>query len=152
MESRGVLLKMLKEFSCIYFVKEHGTIFKFVDVDFLDRGADEFLAAVFGCLPNTIVFSASLVDGFGFFQFYHRCVFGDFVVPQAKAFQDRKNNSIVVCLIGCVRLDNSDDMVDTIRSVVGNGLKYVEELFFQGKKVVIIWLANNGRLGVKSIL
>jgi hypothetical protein len=59
---------MLKEFLCIYLVKEGGTIFKFVDVDFFDRGADEFLAAVFGCLPNTIVFSMSLVDGFGFFS------------------------------------------------------------------------------------
>jgi hypothetical protein len=81
MESRGVLLKMLKEFLCIYLVKVCGTIFKFVDVDFFDRGADEFLAAVFGCLPNTIVFSASLVGGFGFFQFYHRCIFGNFVIP-----------------------------------------------------------------------
>jgi hypothetical protein len=152
MESRGVLLKMLEEFSCIYLVKERGTIFKFVDVDFFDRGADEFLAAIFGCLLNTIVFSASLVDGFGFFQFYHRRVFGNFVVPQAKVFWDRKCNSIVVCLIGCVGLDNPDNMVDTIRSVVGNGLKYVEELFFQGKKVVVVWLANVGRLGVESIL
>jgi hypothetical protein len=74
MESCGVLLEMLEEFSCIYLVKECGTIFKFVDVDFFDRGADEFLAAIFGCLPNTLVFSVSLVDGFGFFQFYHRCV------------------------------------------------------------------------------
>ena len=59
---------------------------------------------------------------------------------------------VVVCLIGCVRLDNADNMVDTIRSVVGNGLKYVEELFFQGKKVVVVWLADDGRLGVESIL
>jgi hypothetical protein len=43
-------------------------------------------------------------------------------------------------------------MVDTIRSVLGNGLKYVEELFFQGKKVVVVWLANDGWLGVESIL
>jgi hypothetical protein len=151
MKSRGVLLKMLEEFSCIYLVKERSTIFKFVDVDFFDRGADEVLAAIFGCLSNTIVFSASLVDGFGFFQFYHRRVFGNFVVPQAKAFWDRKCNSIVVCLIGCV-VDNANDMVDTIRSVVGNGLKYVEELFIQGKKVIVVWLANDGWLGVMSIL
>ncbi len=152
MESRGALLKMLEEFSCIYLVKKRGTIFKFVDVDFFNRGADEFLAAIFGCLPNTIVFSASLVDGFSFFQFYHCPVFSDFVIPQAKAFWDRKYNSVVVCLIGCVGLDNADNMVDTIRSVVGNGLKYVKELFFQGKKVVVVWLADDGRLGVKSIL
>jgi hypothetical protein len=59
---------------------------------------------------------------------------------------------VVVCLIGCVGLDNADDMVDTIHSVVGNGLKYVEELLFQGKKVVAVWLADDGRLGVESIL
>jgi hypothetical protein len=43
-------------------------------------------------------------------------------------------------------------MVDTIRSVIGNGLKYVKELFLQGKKAVDIWLADDGRLGVESIL
>ena len=36
----------------------------------------------------------------------------------------------MVGLIGCVGLDNANGMVDTIRSVIGNGLKYVEELFF----------------------
>jgi hypothetical protein len=152
MESPGVLLEMLEEFLCIYLVKERGTIFKLVDVDFFDRGADEFLAAIFDCLPNTIVFSVSLVDGFGFFQFYQRCIFGNFVVPQAKVLWDRKCNSVVVCFISCVGLDNADDMVDTICSVVGNGLKYVEELFFQSKKVVVVWLADDGQLGVKSIL
>jgi len=30
-------------------------------------------------------------------------------------------------------------------------LKYVEELFFQRKKVIIVWLANDGWLGVESI-
>ena len=64
--------------------------FLFIAVDLFDRGADEFLAAVFGCFPNTIVFSTSLVDGFGFFQFYHHHVFGDLVIPQAKALRDRK--------------------------------------------------------------
>jgi hypothetical protein len=43
-------------------------------------------------------------------------------------------------------------MVDTIHSVVGNGLKYIKDLLFQGKKVIIVWLANDGWLGVKSIL
>jgi hypothetical protein len=58
----------------------------------------------------------------------------------------------VVSLIGCVGLDDSDNMVDSIRSVVGNGLEYVEELLFQRKKVIIVWLANDGWLSVKSIL
>ena len=43
-------------------------------------------------------------------------------------------------------------MVDTIRSVVENGLKYIEELFFQGEKVIVVWLADDGQLGVESIL
>ena len=92
MESRGVLFEMLKEVSCIHFVKKCGAILEFIDVDFFDHDACEFLAAIFGCLPNTIVSSASLVDGFGFFQCFHRCVFGfgDLVVPQAKALWDRK--------------------------------------------------------------
>ncbi len=49
----------------------------------------------------------------------------------------------MVGLIGCVGLDDANDMVDAIRFVlVGNGLKYIEELLFQGKEVVIVWLAN----------
>ena len=43
-------------------------------------------------------------------------------------------------------------MVDTACSVIGEGLEYIKELLFQGKKVVGIWLANDGRLGVKSTL
>jgi hypothetical protein len=66
--------------------------------------------------------------------------------------RDRKCVSVVVSLIGCVGLDDSDDMVDSIRSVIGDGLKYVKEILLQRKKVIIVWLANDGRLGVKSIL
>ncbi len=46
---------------------------------------------------------------------------------------------------------NTYDMVNTVYSVVGNGLENVEELLFQGEEVVVVWLANNGRLGVESI-
>ena len=74
---------------CKHLVEECGTILQFFDVDFFDRGADEFLAAVFGCL-NTLVFGASLVDGFGLLHFYHRCIFGDLVIPQAKVLRDGK--------------------------------------------------------------
>ena len=35
-------------------------------------------------------------------------------------------------------MDNANKMVDTIRSVKGNGLEYVEELFFQGKEVIVV--------------
>ncbi len=121
-----------------------GTILEFVDVDFFNCSTDEFLAAIFGCFPKAIVFSTSLVHGFGFFQFHHHCIFVDFVVPQAKPLRDRKCVSIVVSLISCVGLDDSDDMVDTIRSVVGNGLKYIKEPLFQGKKIIIVWLAKDG--------
>ncbi len=53
MESRGVLLEMLNKVSCIHFVKKRGAILEFIDVDFFNRSADEFLAAVFGYLLNT---------------------------------------------------------------------------------------------------
>ena len=39
-----------------------------------------------------------------------------------------------------------------INPVIGDGLQNVKELFLQGEKVVIIWLANDGWLGVQSIL
>jgi len=59
---------MLNKVLCSHFVKKRGAILEFIDVDFFNRSADEFLAAVFGYLLNTIVFSASLVDGFCFFN------------------------------------------------------------------------------------
>ena len=43
-------------------------------------------------------------------------------------------------------------MVDTVHSVLGDSLKYIEELLFQGMEVVIVWLANDDRLGVENIL
>jgi hypothetical protein len=43
-------------------------------------------------------------------------------------------------------------MVDSIRYVVGDGLQYVKELFFQRKKVIIVWLADDGRLGDEGVL
>jgi len=138
MEACRVLLEMLEEVSCIHLVEVCGTILEFVDVDFFNHITDRFLATVFGCLPKTIVFSTSLVHGFSFFQFHHSHIFVDLVVPLAKALRDRKCISVVVGLIGCVGLDDSDDMVDSIRSVIGNSLKYVKELLFQRKKVIIV--------------
>jgi hypothetical protein len=38
-------------------------------------------------------------------------------------------------------------MMKPVSPVVGEGLQNVEELFLQGVKVVIIWLADDGRLG-----
>lgn len=57
----------------------------------------------------------------------------------------------MIGLVGCVGLDDANDMMDAIYSVIGNGLKYIKELLFQGKEGVVIWLANKGRLGVESI-
>ena len=71
-------------------VEECGAIIEFSDVDFFDCGVDELLATVFGSLPNTIVFSASLVDGLGLLHFYHCCFCGNLVIPQAKALRDGK--------------------------------------------------------------
>jgi len=68
MESRGVLLEKLNKVSCIHFVKKRGAIIEFIDVDFFNHSADDFLAAVFGYLLNIIVFSASLVVGSCFFN------------------------------------------------------------------------------------
>ncbi len=48
--------------------------------------------------------------------------------------------------------NNPDNMMKSISSVIGDGLQDVKELFLQSKKVVTIWLANDGRLGVQSIL
>ncbi len=152
MEACRVLFEMLKEVPCVHLVEECGTILEFVDVNFFNRSTNEFLATVFGCLPKTIVFSTSLVHGFGFFQFHHSPIFVDLVVPQAEALRDRKCVSVVVGLIGCLGLDDSNDMVDSIRSVIGDGLKYVKELLFQRKKVIIVWLAKDGQLSVESIL
>jgi hypothetical protein len=152
MEACRVLFEMLKEVLCVHLVKERGTVLELVDVNFFHRSTDEFLAAVFGRFPKTMVLSTSLVHGFRFFQFHHSHIFVDLVVPQAEALRDRKCVSVVVGLIGCFGLDDSDDMVDSIRSVVGDGLQYAKEHFFQRKKVVIVWLANDGWLGVKSVL
>jgi hypothetical protein len=43
-------------------------------------------------------------------------------------------------------------MMKPISPVIVDGLQNFKELFLQGKKVVIIWLADDGRLGVQSIL
>ena len=68
MESRGVLLEKLNKVSCIHFVKKRGAILEIIDIDFFNRSSDDFLAALFDYLLNIIVFSASLVVGFCFFN------------------------------------------------------------------------------------
>ncbi len=82
-------------------VEEHDAILEFVDVHLLHCRVDEFLAAVLSCLPNFIVFGASFVDGFGLLHFHHCRVFGNLVIPEAKALRDEKcNDNFVVGLAG----------------------------------------------------
>jgi hypothetical protein len=43
-------------------------------------------------------------------------------------------------------------MMKPVSPVLGDGLQNFEELFLHGKMVVMIPIANDGRLGVQSIL
>ncbi len=78
------------------------------------------------------------MDGLGLLHFHHRRVFGNLVIPQAKVLRDGKQHTVVVGLIGCLRLDNAYEMVDTVCSVVDDGLEYIKELRFQGKQFVVV--------------
>ncbi len=153
METRRVLFKVFKEVMRKYFVEEREAILEFVDVHLLHHGADELFAAVLSRFPNSVVFGASFVDGFGLFYFHHCRIFGNLVTPaEAKALRDGKCGTIVVGHVGRLYLNNPYNIMKPVSPVVGDGLQNVEELFLQGKKVVIIWLANDGWLGVQSIL
>ena len=74
--------------------------FEFIDVHFFHCGANELLAAVLSCLPNFIVFGASFVDGLGLLHLDYCCIFGNLVIPEAKAFGDGKCIAFVVCHVG----------------------------------------------------
>ena len=143
---------MFKEVTRKVLVEECGAILEFVDIHLLHCGADELLAAILSYLPNFLVVGASFVDGFGLLCFHHCCVFGDLVIPEAKALRDGKCGTIVVGHVGRLYLNNPYNIMKPVSPVVGDGLQNVEELFLHGKKFVIIWLANDGRLGVQSIL
>ncbi len=91
------------------------------------------------------------MDGFGLFHFHHCHVFGNLVIPEAKA-RDGKCGTVVVGHVGRLCLNNPCNMMKPISPVVGDGLQNVEDLFLQGEKVVIIWLADDGWLGVQSNL
>jgi hypothetical protein len=130
----------------------HGAIFKLVDVHLLHRGADELFEAILSQFPNAVVFGAIFVDGFGLFHFHHCCIFGNLVIPEAKVLWDGKCGTAVVGHVGRLCLNNSKDRKKPISLVLGDGLENIKEPFLQGKEVVIIWLANDGQLGVKSIV
>jgi hypothetical protein len=59
----------------------------------------------------------------------------------------------VVGHVGRLGLNISDNMMKAANPVVGDGLENIEELFLQGEEVIIVRLADDGRLlGVESIL
>ena len=99
-EHSRILLQVFKEVTRIDLVEERGAILEFVDVHLLHCGADELLAAILGCLPNFVVFGVSFVNGFGLLNFHHCCVFGNLVIPEAKASRDGKFGTIVVDHVG----------------------------------------------------
>jgi hypothetical protein len=125
---------------------------EFVDVHLFHCGANELLAAILSYLPDFVVFGVSFVDGLSLLHLDYCHIFGDLVVPEAKAFGNGKCIAFVVCHVGGICLHNPYDMMKSISPVIGDGLQDIKELFLQSKKVVIIWLANDGRLGVLSIL
>jgi hypothetical protein len=103
-------------------------------------------------LPSAVFFGASFVDGLGLLHLDYCCIFCNLVVPEAKAFGNGNCIAFVVCHVGRFRLHNPNNMVKSISPVIRDGLQDVKELFLQSKKVIIIWLADGGRLGVQSIL
>ncbi len=152
LKTSRVLLEVFEEVRRKDLVEECCVILEFVDVHFFHCGTNELLAAILGCLPDFIVFGASFVDGLGLLHLDYCCIFCNLVVPEAKAFGDGKCIAFVVCHVGRFRLYNPYNMMKSISPVIGDGLQDIKELFLQSKKVVIIWLANDGRLGVQSIL
>ncbi len=147
-----ILPQVFKEVMPIDLVEERGAILEFVDVHLFHCSTDELIAAVLSCLSNFLVFGASLVNGFGLLHFHYCCIFGDLVIPEAKAFGDEKCNASLVGHVGRLCLHNPYNMMKPISPVVGDGLQDAKELFLQGEKFVIMWLADDGRLGVQSIM
>ncbi len=151
-KTSGVLLKMFKEVTRKDLVEECNAILEFVDVHLFHCDANKLLAVALSCFPNFVVFGVSFVDGLGLLHFDYCCIFGNLVIPEAKAFGNGECAVFVVCHVGGLCLHNPYNMMKSISPVIGDGLQDLKELFLQSKKDVIIWLANDGRLGVQSIL
>jgi hypothetical protein len=105
-KSSGVLLEVFEEVTCKDLVEECDAILEFVDVHLFHSSADELLAAILSCLPNFLVFCASFVDGLCLLYLDCCCIFGNLVVPEAKAFGDGKCAAFVVCHVGRLHLHN----------------------------------------------
>ncbi len=83
------------------------------------------------------------MDGFSFLCSHHHCIFGNFVIPQAKVLWDGKCSTAVVGQVGRPELNSSYNMMNAICPVVRDGLEIIEDLFLQGKEVITVWLAND---------
>jgi hypothetical protein len=152
MKTSGVLLKVFKEVMRKDLVEECGAFLEFVDVHLFHCDANDLLAAVLSCLPDFVVFGANFVDGLCLLHLDYCCIFDNLVLPEDKAFGNGKCIAFVVCHVGGLRLHNPYDMMKAISPVIEDGLQDVKELFLQSEKVLIIQLANDGRLGVQIIL
>ncbi len=103
----GVLLEVFKEVKHKdQVVEECGAILEFVNVHLFHCGAEELFAAILSCLPNFVVFGASFVDGLGLLHLNYCRIFGNLVVPEAKAFGDGKCFAFMVCHVGGLHLHN----------------------------------------------
>ncbi len=151
-KASSVLLEVVEEVTHKDLVEECCAIFEFVDVHFFHYGANELLAAILSCLPDFVVFGASFVDGLELLHLNYCRIFCNLVVPEAKAFGDGTCIAFMVCHVGRFCLHNPYNMMKSMSLVIGDGLQDIKELFLQSKKVVIIRLANDGRLGIQSIL
>jgi hypothetical protein len=92
------------------------------------------------------------MDRFGLFHFHHCHICGNLVISEAKVLRDGKCSSVVVGHVGQLCLNNPKNTMKPISPVAGDGSQNVNKLFLQDIKAIIIWLANNGWLGVQSIL
>ncbi len=154
MKASGVLLGVFKEVTHKDLVEEYCAILEFIDVHFFNCGTNELLSAILSCLPDFVVFCVSFVDGLGLLHLNYCHIFhNNLVDPEAKAFGDGICTAFVVCHVGGLHLHNPDNTMKSISPViVGDGLQDAKDLFLQSKKVIIIWLADDGRLGAQIIL
>jgi hypothetical protein len=91
---------VFKEVKCKDLLEEHGAILEFVDVHLLHCSMYELFSAVLSHFPNSIVFGVSFVYGSGLLHFHHCCIFGNLVIPEAKALRDGKCGTVVAGHVG----------------------------------------------------
>ncbi len=137
-KTSGVLLKVFKEVTRKNLVEECGAILELIDVHLFHCGTNELLAAVLSCLPNFVVFGASLVDGFGLLHRACCCILGNLVIPEAKAFGNGECAAFVVSHVGELCLHNPYDRIKSINPVIGDGLQDVKEHFLLYQVIFLV--------------